>query len=92
MGGQLLRSVTSVGAHSREAGSDAEFVSKIEGGLQELEETLYRLEVMEESRLLTGNGVDKAQAEARQLNAILTTVAGNVKSGAESRRKTGSTG
>jgi four helix bundle protein len=40
LGKQVLRSGTSVGAHYREAcraRSDAEFVSKIEGGLQELE-------------------------------------------------------
>lgn len=41
MGRQLLRPRTSVGAHYREAmraRSDAEFISRIEGGLQELEE------------------------------------------------------
>ena len=41
IGKQVLRSGTSVGAHYREASrsrSTAEFVSKIEGGLQELEE------------------------------------------------------
>ncbi len=39
IGKQLLRSGTSVGAHYREgcrSRSDAEFVSKLEGGLQEL--------------------------------------------------------
>ena len=42
IGKQFLRSGTSVGAHYREsqfAKSDADFISKIEGGLQELEET-----------------------------------------------------
>jgi four helix bundle protein len=41
IGHQLLKSGTSVGAHYREAcraRSPAEFVSKIEGGLQELDE------------------------------------------------------
>ena len=45
IGKQVLRSGTSVGAHYREAfrsRSDAEFISKIEVGLQELEETLYQ--------------------------------------------------
>ena len=44
LGRQLLRSGTSVGAHYREATrarSPAEFISKIEVGLQELEETVY---------------------------------------------------
>ena len=43
MGKQVLRSGTSVGAHYREAcraRSDAEFISKMEGALQELEETV----------------------------------------------------
>ena len=42
LGKQVLRSGTSVGAHYREAHrarSTAEFVTKLEGGLQELEET-----------------------------------------------------
>lgn len=44
IGKQLLRSGTSVGAHYREARrakSDADFVNKMEGGLQELDETGY---------------------------------------------------
>jgi four helix bundle protein len=47
LGKQFLRSGTSVGAHYREATrarSTAEFVSKIECGMQELEETSYWLE------------------------------------------------
>ena len=46
LGKQMLRSATSVGAHYREATrsrSNAEFISKIQGGLQELEETSYWL-------------------------------------------------
>ena len=46
IGKQLLRSGTSVGAHYREstrARSTAEFISKLEGGLQELEESAYWL-------------------------------------------------
>ena len=46
IGKQILRSGTSVGAHYREAfrsRSDAEFISKLEGGLQELDETEYWL-------------------------------------------------
>jgi four helix bundle protein len=61
LGKQMLRSGTSVGAHYREAKrsrSTAEFVSKLEGGLQELEETVYWLEllieagIVKESRLI----------------------------------------
>ena len=52
MGRQLLRSGTSVGAQYREATrakSNADFISKIEGSLQELEETEYWLELLAES-------------------------------------------
>ena len=56
IGKQILRSGTSVGAHYREsqyAKSDPDFISKIEGGLQELEETAYWLELLDEMELST---------------------------------------
>jgi four helix bundle protein len=56
LGDQLLRSGTSVGAHYREAQrakSVADFISKIEGGLQELEETQYWLELLAESGVVS---------------------------------------
>ena len=49
MGRQLLRSATSVGAQYREASrakSNPDFISKIEGCLQELEESEYWLELL----------------------------------------------
>jgi four helix bundle protein len=55
IGSQLLRSGTSVGAHYREAcraRSSAEFVSKIEGGLQELDECSYWMELLIESQIM----------------------------------------
>ena len=56
LGKQLLRSATSVGAHYREAcraKSRADFINKLEGGLQELEESAYWLELLSESKLIT---------------------------------------
>jgi four helix bundle protein len=53
MGDQMLRSGTSVGAHFREAQrakSNLDFISKIEGGMQELEETVYWLRCANKSR------------------------------------------
>src|SRR6266853_1980746 len=55
LGKQALRSGTSVGAHYREAArarSSLEFVSKIECGLQELEETVYWVELLVEAGIL----------------------------------------
>ena len=58
IGKQLLRSGTSVGAHYREgtrARSDAEFISKIEGGLQELEESCYWMELLIDAEIIPQN-------------------------------------
>src|SRR6476469_1909581 len=55
LGKQLLRSGTSVGANYREATparSPAEFVSKLQIGLQELEETGYWLELLVEGEVI----------------------------------------
>jgi four helix bundle protein len=77
IGKQLLRSGTSVGAHYREATrarSDAEFISKIEGGLQELEETRYWLELLRDAQILAWNRLAELDGEADELTAILVTV------------------
>ena len=82
IGKQLLRSGTSVGAHYREAirsRSTAEFVSKIEGGLQELEETSYWLELLGESGLMNEDRLVDLHLEARELTAILITCAKHAK-------------
>ncbi len=74
LGKQLLRSGTSVGAHYREAQrvrSNAEFISKFEGGMQELEETLYWLELFEESGIVVGGQVSILHKEANELMAIM---------------------
>ncbi len=52
IGKQLLRSGTSVGAHyyeAQRARSFPDFISKIEGGLRELEESVYWLELLAEA-------------------------------------------
>jgi len=76
IGKQLLRSGTSVGAHYREATrarSDAEFISKIEGGLQELEESVYWMELLAESGIIPPLLLEDLQKEADELTAILIT-------------------
>ena len=74
LGKQLLRNGTSVGAHYREAQrarSNAEFISKFEGGMQELEETFYWLELLVESGIVVGDRVSILQKEANELMAIM---------------------
>lgn len=73
LGKQLLRSGTSVGAHYREAcrgRSVAEFVSKMEGGLQELDETTYWLELLGESNIVPAKRLADLLHEAEELTAI----------------------
>jgi four helix bundle protein len=51
----MLRAASSVGAHYREgrrAKSDADFISKVEGALQELDEAAYWLELLGESGIV----------------------------------------
>ena len=79
---QILRSGTSVGAHYREgtrARSNAEFISKLEGGLQELEETTYWMELIVESGIVNGERMADMMKETDELTAILTTCVKNAK-------------
>ena len=74
IGKQILRSGTSVGAQYAEATrarSTAEFVSKIESGLQELEETLYWMELLVDSGIFKVEKLQNLQKEAEELMAIL---------------------
>jgi four helix bundle protein len=82
LGKQVLKSGTSVGAHYREslrARSDAEVISKLEGGLQELEETQYWLELLSESGIVPASRLTPLLQEADELTAILVTCVKRVK-------------
>jgi four helix bundle protein len=88
LGKQILRSGTSVGAHVREgkrSRSDAELISKIEGGLHELEETVYWLELLTESGIVKAARTDGLMKEADELIAILVTSAKSTKKRRDSR-------
>ena len=76
IGKQILRSGTSIGAHYREAyraRSTAEFISKIEVALQELDETIYWLELLAESGVFKQQRLANLRDEAEQLIAIFVT-------------------
>ena len=82
LGNQILKSGTSVGAHYREAcraKSDADFISKVEGALQELDETAYWLELIGEAEILKANRLQPLHDEAEELIAILVTIVTKVK-------------
>jgi four helix bundle protein len=77
LGRQLLRSATSVGAQYREAQrakSAADFISKTEGALQEVDEAGYWLELIEDSGVKTDAAIDALRAEARELLAIFVAI------------------
>lgn len=82
IGKQVLRSGTSVGAHYREARrakSDADFISKLEGALQELDETIYWLELLSESGIVKAERLKPLLAECEELTAMFVTMVKNVK-------------
>ncbi len=73
IGKQVLRSGTSVGAQYREAcraKSPADFISKMEGSLQELNETGYWLEILAESGIVSIEQLAEIQKENSELTAI----------------------
>ena len=85
----MLRSGTSVGAHYREsirARSNAEFISKIEGGLQELEESQYWLELLVDAEIVKENLLAELYTESEELKAILITCVKNTKKKALSKK------
>jgi len=82
LGHQLLRSGTSVAAHSREASrarSDAEFTSKIDALLQEADESHLWLELLHEDCNITCHQIDFLLKETFELLAIFTTIVSRVR-------------
>jgi four helix bundle protein len=83
IGRQLLRSGTSVGAHFREgyrARSKAEFISKMTGGLQELDESSYWIELLIEADIVSEPKLLPLLNETNELIAIFTSIVKSQKS------------
>ncbi len=73
LGKQVLRSGTSIGAQYREAcraKSVRDFISKMEGSLQELDETAYWLELLAEAGILPQDRLIDLIKETDELLAI----------------------
>ncbi len=82
IGKQVLRSGTSVGAHYREAQrgkSDADFINKIEGALQELDETAYWLELLVDAKIVLASKLNPLMHETDELIAIFVTIVNKMK-------------
>ncbi len=74
VGRQFLRSATSVASNYRattRGRSDKEFFSKLSITVEESDESLFWLEIMEESKMLAGEELNKMKQEANELTAIL---------------------
>ncbi|MHB9026347.1 MAG: four helix bundle protein [Armatimonadota bacterium] len=77
LGKQLLRSATSVGSHYHEgtrSRSNAEFISKLEGGLQELAESDYWLDLLERADVLKPEETQPRRTEIDELTAIFVSI------------------
>lgn len=77
LGHQLLRSGTSVAAHAREASrarSASEFCSKLEGLLQEADESQLWLELLRDDCGIVGEPLENLLRETDELLAIFTTM------------------
>ena len=88
IGKQVLRSGTSIGAQYREAQrakSDADFINKVEGSLQELDETGYWLELLKDAGIFSAEKLDPLLKETDELTAILVTIVKKVKNKRTSR-------
>lgn len=82
IGKQILRSGTSVGAQYREAcraKSPADFINKMEGSLQELDETGYWLELLGEGKIVPAERLVDLQKENDELTAIFVASVKTVK-------------
>jgi four helix bundle protein len=87
LGRQLFRSGTSVGAQYREATrgkSTADFISKIEGSLQELEESEYWLELLAESGFYPEERLLALKKETCELKGIFVSIVRNTKAKSKS--------
>jgi four helix bundle protein len=77
LGRQLLRSGTSVAAHAREASrarSDSEFCSKLDGLLQEADESQLWIELLQEDCAIQNEAIQRLHQETGELIAIFTTI------------------
>lgn len=77
IGKQMLRSGTSVEANYREgfrARSQAEFLAKLGICIQELDESAYWLELLQDANIMKSIQLESLQDETNQLIAIFTTI------------------
>ena len=77
LGLQILRSGTSVGAHVAEsafAKSRADYTCKLDGAMQELQETRYWLAILSESGMVKPSRMKALEGESAELMAICVSI------------------
>ncbi len=87
---QLVRSATSIGANYRaacRAKSDADFLYKLKIVEEETDETIYWLEVMEETNVVTDEKLEAPKKEANEVLSIIVASIKTVRAKIESRRR-----
>lgn len=80
---QIIRSSTSVGANYRaacRAKSPADFINKLKIVEEEADETIYWLEILEESKLVSQERVSALKIETNEILAIVVSSIKTIKS------------
>ncbi|MFB6352209.1 MAG: four helix bundle protein, partial [Bradymonadaceae bacterium] len=83
LGHQMMKAATSVGAHVREgsrARSEKEFVSKLDGAIQEADEAQFWLELVADSQRGNVDDLRRLYRQADRVIGMLTSMAIQVKS------------
>jgi len=87
---QLIRCSTSIGANYRSAckgKSTADFINKIVIVEEEADETIYWLELLEESALVSASDVYELKKEANGLTTIFTSIGKTAKTNQKLNKK-----
>lgn len=82
LGHQLLRSSTSVATHVREASrsrSDAELCSKLEGAIQEADESMLCLEMLKDDYAINEHSLVHLHQEANEIIAIFVSMTSRIR-------------
>ena len=88
LGHKLLKSSTSIAARARAAShseSDADFCSKLEGAIQEADESMLCLEMLRDDCAINEHSLTYLHQEAKEIGTILVSVIGRIRD-AHSRR------
>ena len=78
----MLRSATSVGAQFRESQrskSDADFTNKIDGALQEAEETLYWFELLVGAQIVSSQDTENLTRDLNEIMSVFVSMVRKVK-------------